>query len=172
MPDTGIQFIHSCWEGFGQVVRGCRCTGVLHCALGCLAAVAASAQQVGYDDEVVTCESRDMGWVHCDIEVANGVDLVRQLSSNSCIRGSEWGTDRSGVWVTLGCRAEFRARRARRGAAGWQLGQAPGAPCGALRIQWPSAELPGTTRWRAGAPAAPVVGVAVPRRAGLGLQAQ
>ncbi|MBE8528561.1 DUF3011 domain-containing protein, partial [Amycolatopsis sp. H6(2020)] len=58
----------------------------------------ASAQQVGYDDEVVTCESRDMGWVHCDIEVANGVDLVRQLSSNSCIRGSEWGTDRSGVW--------------------------------------------------------------------------
>jgi len=72
----------------------------------------ASAQQVGYDGEVVTCESRDMGWVHCDIEVANGVDLVRQLSSNSCIRGSEWGTDRSGVWVTLGCRAEFRARRA------------------------------------------------------------
>ena len=72
----------------------------------------ASAQQAGYDGEVVTCESRDMGWVHCDIDVDNGVDLVRQLSSNSCIRGSEWGTDRSGVWVTLGCRAEFRARRA------------------------------------------------------------
>jgi hypothetical protein len=72
----------------------------------------ASAQQPGYDEEVITCESRDMGWVHCDIEVANGVDLIRQLSNNSCIRGSEWGTDRSGVWVTLGCRAEFRARRA------------------------------------------------------------
>lgn len=58
-----------------------------------------------------------MGWVHCDIDVSNGVDLIRQLSSNSCIRGSEWGTDRSGVWVTLGCRAEFRARRAENGAA-------------------------------------------------------
>jgi hypothetical protein len=101
----------------------------------------ASAQQVGYDDEVVTRESRDMGWVHCDIEVANGVDLVRQLSSNSCIRGSEWGTDRSGVWVTLGCRAEFRARRAA-GAAPPARRQAPGPPCGALRVQWPPAERP------------------------------
>ncbi len=169
MPDTGIQLIHSCWEGFGQVVRGCRCTGVLHCALGAWLPSPASAQQVGYDDEVVTCESRDMGWVHCDIEVANGVDLVRQLSSNSCIRGSEWGTDRSGVWVTLGCRAEFRARRAAGAAPPADSSASAGAPCGALRVQWPSAELPGTTRWRAGAPAAPVVGVAVPRRAGLGL---
>ena len=49
----------------------------------------ASAQQVGYDGEVVTCESRDMGWVHCDIDVSNGIDLVRQLSNSSCIRGSE-----------------------------------------------------------------------------------
>lgn len=77
----------------------------------------ASAQSLGYDSEVATCESRDMGWVHCDIDVSNGVDLIRQLSSNSCIRGSEWGTDRSGVWVTLGCRAEFRARPAETDAA-------------------------------------------------------
>ena len=44
--------------------------------------------------------------------MANGVDLIRQLSDNSCVRGSEWGTDRTGVWVTLGCRAEFRSRGA------------------------------------------------------------
>jgi hypothetical protein len=64
----------------------------------------------GYAGQVVRCESRDMEWVHCDMPVATGVDLVRQLSDNSCVRGSEWGTDRSGVWVTLGCRAEFRSR--------------------------------------------------------------
>ncbi len=83
----------------------------------------ASAQAAGYEGEVVTCESRDMGWVHCDIDVSNGVDLVRQLSSNACIRGSEWGTDRSGVWVTLGCRAEFRARGAEGAASSAAAGE-------------------------------------------------
>lgn len=68
------------------------------------------AAETGYGGQVVRCESKDMGWVHCDMPVEQGVDLVRQLSDNSCVRGTEWGTDRSGVWVTLGCRAEFRAR--------------------------------------------------------------
>ncbi|MCF7751474.1 DUF3011 domain-containing protein [Bacillus subtilis subsp. subtilis] len=72
----------------------------------------AMAGQAGYEAQVVRCQSRDMEWVHCDMPVANGVDLIRQLSDNSCIRGTEWGTDRSGVWVTLGCRAEFRSRPA------------------------------------------------------------
>lgn len=31
---------------------------------------------MGYDDEVVICEFCDMGWVYCDIDVVNGVDLV------------------------------------------------------------------------------------------------
>jgi len=75
---------------------------------------ATARAETGYAGQVVTCQSRDMEWVHCDMPVANGVELVRQLSSNSCVRGSEWGTDRTGVWVTLGCRAEFRSR----GAAG------------------------------------------------------
>lgn len=74
--------------------------------------VAGHAAETGYAGQVVRCQSRDMEWVHCDMPVANGVDLVRQLSGNSCIRGTEWGTDRSGVWVTLGCRAEFRSRAA------------------------------------------------------------
>ncbi|KAF1015607.1 MAG: hypothetical protein GAK31_01082 [Stenotrophomonas maltophilia] len=82
-----------------------------------LSAQEPAAKEQGYDGKVVSCESRDMAWVHCDIDVSEGVDLVRQLSSNSCVRGSEWGTDRSGVWVTLGCRAEFRARSASRAAA-------------------------------------------------------
>lgn len=71
---------------------------------------AAAQAQGGYADEVVRCQSRDLAWVHCDMDVSGGVELVRQLSGNACVRGSEWGTDRSGVWVTLGCRAEFRPR--------------------------------------------------------------
>ena len=109
-----MQFIHSCWGRLwssGLRLSLHRCTPS---RLGCLAAVAGVGPAGGYDDEVVTCESHDMGWVHCDIDVANGVDLVRQLSSNSCIRGSEWGTDRSGVWVTLAAApSSVRARRVR-----------------------------------------------------------
>ncbi|MFI8716867.1 DUF3011 domain-containing protein [Stenotrophomonas sp. NPDC077464] len=81
--------------------------GLLLCA-GLLPGVAWAEN--GYAGQVVRCQSRDMEWVHCDMPVAGGVDLVRQLSDNSCVRGSEWGTDRTGVWVTLGCRAEFRSR--------------------------------------------------------------
>jgi len=70
---------------------------------------AMAARQDGYSAEVVRCQSRDLGWVHCAMDTRTGVELVRQLSDNACVRGSEWGTDRTGVWVTLGCRAEFRS---------------------------------------------------------------
>lgn len=73
---------------------------------------AAAQERDAYAGTVVRCQSHDLGWVHCDMDVSQGVDLVRQFSDNACVRGSEWGTDRSGVWVTLGCRAEFRSRAA------------------------------------------------------------
>ncbi|HBK45759.1 MAG TPA: hypothetical protein DDZ67_04850 [Xanthomonadaceae bacterium] len=57
----------------------------------------------------VRCESRDMAREHCALDTRSGVQLVKQLSENSCIRGSEWDVDRDGVWVAFGCRAEFRA---------------------------------------------------------------
>ena len=38
------------------------------------------------------------------------VRLVRQLSSARCVEGQTWGQDRSGLWVTQGCRAEFEVR--------------------------------------------------------------
>lgn len=79
---------------------------------GALMPDAFARAQSGHADQVVRCQSRDLGWVHCAMEVGEGVELIRQLSDNACVRGSHWGTDRSGVWVTLGCRAEFRARRA------------------------------------------------------------
>lgn len=55
---------------------------------------------------------KDLARVHCAMETAQGVQLVRQLSETSCIRGSEWDVERDGVWVEQGCRAEFAATRA------------------------------------------------------------
>ena len=61
----------------------------------------------------VRCESRDMGRQHCPIDTAYGVQLVRQLSSNTCDRGTDWDVELEGggLWVTSGCRAEFHSMR-------------------------------------------------------------
>ncbi|CBA16223.1 DUF3011 domain-containing protein [Xanthomonas albilineans] len=82
------------------------------CWLGLLVSMSSvEAQQNApvdaYAAAVVRCESHDMLWTHCPMPTAQGVQLVRQLSDNDCIRGSEWGVDVTGVWVTQGCRAEF-----------------------------------------------------------------
>jgi hypothetical protein len=74
------------------------------------AAPAAPGPAIPYQDRVVRCESRDLDRVHCPMDTAAGVDLVRQLSENTCIRESDWGVDEQGVWVARGCRAEFHAR--------------------------------------------------------------
>lgn len=61
--------------------------------------------------EVVRCESKDRRRRHCNVPLGRGgVDLVRQLSDTRCVQGRNWGTDRSGIWVDGGCRAEFRVR--------------------------------------------------------------
>ncbi|RPE81500.1 DUF3011 family protein [Vulcaniibacterium tengchongense] len=57
---------------------------------------------------VLRCESRGSRWQHCPADVSGGIELVRQLSKNACIRGQSWGADTRGVWVSGGCRAEFR----------------------------------------------------------------
>jgi hypothetical protein len=61
--------------------------------------------------EVVRCESRDYRQVYCDIDARYGVEIVNQLSDAACIEGRTWGSDRRGVWVSGGCRAEFEAGR-------------------------------------------------------------
>lgn len=58
----------------------------------------------------VRCESNDGRTNYCDIDSRGGVVLVRQLSRGACIEGRTWGSDRRGVWVSQGCRAEFEAR--------------------------------------------------------------
>ncbi len=62
----------------------------------------------GYnDDSVIRCESRDNRTERCAVGGGGDIRLVRQLSSNACVRGRNWGTDSRGIWVSGGCRAEF-----------------------------------------------------------------
>lgn len=61
-----------------------------------------------YGSRTVRCESRGNRWQHCDADTSAGAELVRQLSKNPCIKGDNWGADNRGVWVSGGCRAEFR----------------------------------------------------------------
>ena len=65
----------------------------------------------GYESQVIRCESRDMLRKRCPADTSRGVELVRQLSGQECIRETDWGIDSEGIWVSHGCRAEFRAGR-------------------------------------------------------------
>jgi hypothetical protein len=76
-------------------------------AVAALLASGVAAAQSGF----VTCESVNYRSAECRVD-GSGVTLVRQLSSppGDCIEGRTWGFDRSRglVWVSNGCRAEFR----------------------------------------------------------------
>lgn len=63
----------------------------------------------GTDGRTFRCESRDNRTQHCATPGGGGVRLVRQLSDAPCIEGRSWGDDGGGVWVSDGCRAEFRS---------------------------------------------------------------
>lgn len=54
-----------------------------------------------------TCESNDGRYRECRADTRGGVQLVRQISRTQCIQGQSWGSNRNGVWVDRGCRAEF-----------------------------------------------------------------
>lgn len=58
-------------------------------------------------DGRVRCESNDDRIRRCNVDTRGGVRLSRQLSDTRCIQGRNWGYDRSGIWVSGGCRAEF-----------------------------------------------------------------
>jgi hypothetical protein len=57
---------------------------------------------------IVRCESNGGRTIRCDVDTRGGVRLVRRLSSSSCYQGRSWDWDRSGIWVSNGCRAEFQ----------------------------------------------------------------
>lgn len=59
--------------------------------------------------DFIRCESSGGRSGHCPVDAPAGVELVRQLSRSPCIQGRSWGWDDTGIWVSGGCRAEFRA---------------------------------------------------------------
>lgn len=73
------------------------------------------SRSVAYDRGIFQCESDDGRWHLCPLRVHGEVSLIRQLSRNPCIRDQNWGRDTRGVWVSQGCRGEFRLTGSRRG---------------------------------------------------------
>lgn len=62
--------------------------------------------------EIVRCESRAGALEHCLVDLRGArVRLVEQHSRAACIEGRSWGTDRRGIWVSDGCRADFELSR-------------------------------------------------------------
>jgi hypothetical protein len=90
--------------------------------LGASSQANAAPQYDGYHGgghgEVFRCESRDSRYRHCAADTRGGVELTRRLSKTHCVEGRNWGYERSGVWVSHGCRAEFRSRAG----GGWNGG--------------------------------------------------
>lgn len=85
---------------------------------GCRADFRVSGRGVvhDYDDgqgrgNIVRCDSNDGRYNHCGFPGRGRAELVRQVSRAACIEGRSWGSDRSGVWVSQGCRGEFVVRR-------------------------------------------------------------
>jgi Protein of unknown function (DUF3011) len=66
----------------------------------------------------IYCASDDGRRNWCPVDTRGGLRLVRQRSGSPCIYGSTWGSDRKGVWVDRGCRADFEV-----GQVGWQPDQ-------------------------------------------------
>ena len=58
--------------------------------------------------QTVRCESQGGAYRSCPVSTSGGVTLSRQLSHEGCWQNDTWGYDRNRIWVTRGCRAEFR----------------------------------------------------------------
>lgn len=58
--------------------------------------------------QTIRCESQGGAYRSCPVDTSEGVTLSRQLSREGCWEGDTWGYDRNRIWVTRGCRAEFR----------------------------------------------------------------
>ena len=58
--------------------------------------------------QVIRCESNDGREQYCRVSIRQRADLSKQLSRTRCVQGQNWRWDRGGIWVTGGCRAEFR----------------------------------------------------------------
>lgn len=65
----------------------------------------------GGQDVLVSCSSDDMHRHYCPVSSNGRVQLVKQRSDSTCREGYSWGSDRQGIWVDHGCRADFQVVR-------------------------------------------------------------
>lgn len=72
----------------------------------------------------LVCESINGNRQRCRADTSYGVQLTRQISSNNCELGQDWGYDHNGIWVTNGCRAEFTVGGYRGATAGPMMSSA------------------------------------------------
>jgi hypothetical protein len=64
----------------------------------------------GYGDGyagTIRCESRNNKIQRCNVRTGNRVDLTRVIGGR-CSKGRDWGFTATQIWVSGGCRAEFR----------------------------------------------------------------
>ncbi len=88
----------------------------------CLTAALSSSVMVGISainvqpataqrpSQSVRCESHDAQPANCPVDTRNGITLVEQYSTASCI--GNWGFGNGFVWVRNGCRARFETNYA------------------------------------------------------------
>lgn len=58
---------------------------------------------------VVRCESQGGSQNRCPVSgFISGALVEQQYSGSPCIQGTSWGFDGRGIWVSRGCRADFR----------------------------------------------------------------
>ena len=58
--------------------------------------------------QTIACKSDDMRKHSCAVDTRGSeVSLVTQHSDSPCTKGYSWGTNRHGIWVDHGCRADF-----------------------------------------------------------------
>lgn len=92
-----------------------------------LGAVALFGTMPAVASTTVRCESTDGRWTACRVDTYGGVTLSRQLSRAGCWQGDTWGYDRNRIWVTNGCRAEFRVGGSGSSSSGGNNGAMAGA---------------------------------------------
>ena len=65
--------------------------------------------------QTISCSSDDGKRHYCSAGGSGRARLVKQRSESACTEGYSWGSDRRGVWVDHGCRADFAIEEGR----GW-----------------------------------------------------
>lgn len=82
----------------------------------------------------VVCKSKVRHTTRCPADTTGGVVLSEQLSKSGCWADETWGYDRSGIWVSNGCGAEFAVGGAAPGGSDGGAGAAGAVVVGALIV--------------------------------------